>query len=83
MKINYGKCTGEYGSGVQIELTGDEVARAIYSYLVAHNIHIRGAATVRVNGNLCEDGGVYVDPSGYVVANGKTWNGSRHVSGSF
>ena len=67
MKIKYGKGTTQYGPGVQINLTGDEVAIAIYAYLTANNVHISGAATIRVNGKLCKKGEIYVDPSGYVI----------------
>jgi hypothetical protein len=75
MEVYHGNGKTEYGTGVQIDLTGNEVAMAIHTYLVAHDVHVRGAATIRVNGELCKDGGVYVDPSGFVVENGKKWSG--------
>lgn len=75
MKIKYGKGITEYGPGVEIKLKGEEVAMAIYTYLTAHNVHIDGPATITVNGELCEKGLVYVDPSGYVVAKGKGYSG--------
>jgi hypothetical protein len=75
MEVYFGNGKTEHGTGVQIDLTGEEVARAIYAYLVAHNVHIQGAATIRVNGELCKEGEIYVDPSGFVVANGKKWSG--------
>ena len=75
MEVYFGNGKTEYGTGVQIDLTGEEVARAIYAYLAAHNVHIQGAATIIVNGELCEEGEIYVDPSGFVVANGKKWSG--------
>ena len=75
MNISFGKGTTEYGPGIQIDLTGNEVAMAIYTYLTAHDIHIQGAATITVNGELCEQGSIYVDPSAYVVANRELWNG--------
>jgi hypothetical protein len=78
MKVSFGKGKTEYGPGVQIDLTGNEVAMAIHTYLTAHNIHIYGPATISVNGELCKYGGVYVDPSGSVVANGKGYNGKGH-----
>jgi len=78
MEVSFGKGKTQYGTGVQIDLTGDEVAMAIYTYLTAHNVHISGAATITVNGELCEYGGVYVDPSGRVVANGEGYNGRGH-----
>jgi hypothetical protein len=75
MEVTFGKGKTEYGPGVQINLTGDEVATAIYAYLMAHNVVIVGAATIRVNGELCEKGGIYIDPFGRVIANGDGWNG--------
>lgn len=75
MKVKYGKGKTEYGPGVEIKLTGDEVARAIDAYLVAHGIHVSGPRTVTVNGDLCERGRVYVDPSGFVIADGEKYDG--------
>lgn len=76
MKINFGDGSTKYGPGVQIDLDGSEVVRAIYSYLAAHDIHIRGSATITVNGDLCKSGGIYVDPSAFVLADGKFYNGN-------
>jgi len=67
MKIKYGQGTTQYGPGVSIELSGDEVAIAIDAYLTAHNVVVRGPRTITVNGELCEEGEVYVDPSGFVI----------------
>jgi len=75
MDIQFGKGTTEYGPGVEINLTGSEVATAISAYLVAHGIHISGARTITVNGELCKEGWVYVDPSAFIVANGIKWEG--------
>ena len=36
MNVQFGKGKTEYGTGVQIDLTGDEVATAISAYLVAN-----------------------------------------------
>lgn len=69
MKIQYGKGCTEYGPGVLIELTGNEVALAIDDYLTDHNVIQQGPRTIRVNGDLCKKGEVYVDPSGSVVDN--------------
>ncbi len=71
VKIGSGKT--KYGPGVSIDLTGAEVATAIAAFLVAHDINISGARTITVNGELCEVGHVYVDPSGFVVADGERW----------
>lgn len=62
MKIKEG-----YNKGVEITLTGNEVARAIMAYIVAHGVYISGPKTIRVNKGLCEEGSIYVDPSGYVI----------------
>lgn len=75
MEVRFGEGKTEYGPGVAIEMTGDEIALAIFAWLVAHGVHIEGARTVTVNGELCEDGRVYVDPGGSVVRKGKRWLG--------
>ena len=63
------------GPGISIELTGDEVATAISAYLVAHGVYVHGPRTIRVNGELCNAGRVYVDPSGYVIFEGAKLSG--------
>ena len=75
MKVKYGEGKTEYGPGVSIELTGEEVARAISAYLVARDVYVSGPRTITVNGELCEAGQIYVDPSGDVVAKGKGYSG--------
>jgi hypothetical protein len=75
MDVRYGTGKTEFGPGVSVTLTGSEVATAIEAYLVAHGVHVRGSRTITVNGELCEIGHIYVDPSGFVVANGD------HLSG--
>jgi hypothetical protein len=82
MRIKNGEGKTEYGPGVSIELTGDEVATAIDAWLVAHNVHVNGSRTITVNGELCDRGHVYVDPEGFVVdANGKKFpdDGLRRI----
>ncbi len=79
MQVNYGKGKTEYGPGVSVTLTGDEVATAIAAYLVAHGIHVNGPRTITVNGRLCEAGEVYVDPMGSVVVEGKRYSGRGEV----
>ena len=77
MKIKKGKGTTEYGKGVNIKLTGNEVATAIDAYLVARGVVVSGARTITVNGELCESGRIYVDPSGFCIdKKGKKWDGS-------
>lgn len=78
MKVNYGNGQTQYGPGVEITLTGDEVATAIDAYLVSHGIIIRGPRTISINGEICTDfnSSIYVDPSGFVVNNGIKYSGS-------
>jgi hypothetical protein len=59
--------------GVFIHLDGCEVAMAIDSWLVAIGVHVRGPRTVRVNSELCKNGRVYVDPSGFVIYDGEKY----------
>jgi hypothetical protein len=66
MEIKKGKGSSEFGPGVEINLSGNELATAIDAYLVAHGIIIVGPRTIRVNGEMCESSSIYVDPSGYV-----------------
>lgn len=81
MKVKFGKGKSNYGPGVSIKLTGDEVAIAIDAYLVAHGIHVSGARTITVNGDLCVQGHVYVDPSGFVMSDGKRYTGRGEIEG--
>ncbi len=76
MRIDYGPGITGYGPGIEIAMTGDEVAAAIYAWLVAHGVHVSGPRTIRVNGELCESGYIYVDPSGFVISpEGRKFNG--------
>lgn len=58
------------GGNVEIELDGAEVADAINAWLDARGVQVSGRCTVLVNGGLCKDGRVSVDPSGSVIASG-------------
>lgn len=71
MRIEQGFGKTQYGPGVNIDLTGDELATAIDAYLVAHGVHVSGPRTVFVNGDLCRSSRVYVDPCGYVCSGGE------------
>ena len=75
MKVRHGAGKTQYGPGVEIKLSGDEVATAIDAYLVARGLHVSGPRTITVNGDLCNKGRVYVDPSGFVIHNGKKISG--------
>lgn len=77
MIVKYGDGCTEYGPGVSIELTGDEVATAIDAWLVAHNVYVSGPRTITVNSVLCKSGHVYVDPSGFVIVNGEKLSGRK------
>jgi hypothetical protein len=68
MKIRHAQFPhAPYGPGVEITLSGNEIALAISAYLVAKGVHIEGPRTITVNDEFCEEGLVYVDPSGYVI----------------
>lgn len=75
MKVKMGSGKTEFGPGVEVTLTGSEVATAIDAFLVAHGIHVSGPRTINVNGELCSAGSVYVDPSGFVISGGKKYDG--------
>ena len=75
MKIEYGPGKTQYGPGVSIHLTGEEVALAVSAFLVSHGVHVNGARTITVNGELCDTGNVYVDPSGFVIRDGEKISG--------
>jgi len=67
MEIKQGKGTTKYGPGISIDLTGEDVATA--------GVYVSGPRTITVNDDLCDEGQVYVDPSGFVIQDGKKING--------
>lgn len=74
--VNYGNGKSEFGPGVEITLTGDEVAGAIDVYLLSQKVIVRGARTVSYNGELLNNScRVYVDPSGFVIHKGHKFSG--------
>lgn len=75
MIIRYGKGTTEFGPGIDIELTGNEVALAIEAWLVGQDVHIRGSRTIHVNEDLIENARIYLDPSATLMARGKGFSG--------
>ena len=79
MKVEYGNGTTKYGPGVEINLSGAEVATAINAYLAARNIYISGPRTITVNGFMCAFGRVYVDPSGFVIRKGEKIDGRGNL----
>jgi len=76
MLVKYGNGPTKYGPGINIELTGDEIATAIDAWLIAHNVHVSGPRTITVNSTLCAFGRVYVDPSGFVIVDGQKMAGN-------
>ena len=83
MEIRYGDGTTKFGPGVNIDLSGEEIAIAINAYLVAHDVYIHGPRTIKVNGELIEDGYVYIDPSGYAISKGFKFSGRGPYSKAF
>lgn len=75
MDIKYGNGSSQYGPGVSVEMTGDELAMAVDAWLESQGLLIAGPRTVRVNGARCESAHVYVDPSGAVLARGRHYSG--------
>jgi hypothetical protein len=75
MEIKYGNGKSEHGPGVEINLTGNELATAISAYLVAQGVHVSGARTIRVNGEMCDNSSIYVDPSARVIKGDSVWEG--------
>lgn len=76
MKIGYGEGKTKYGSGVSIDLSGEDLASAIDLYIYSKGYYVEGARTITVKGELCEQANVYVDPSGFVIYNGERYDGS-------
>jgi hypothetical protein len=79
MNIEFGDGKTEHGPGVTVSLDGNEVATAIRAYLVSRDIWWKGPTTITVNGELCESGRMYVDPSGFVMDNGTRYTGRGEI----
>lgn len=76
MHIEHGSEKTEFGFGVVIRLTGNEVAEAIDLWLAkTGNVIVTGPRTIAVNGQLCGYGAVYVDPSGSVRTKDRVYSG--------
>lgn len=78
MKVEYGNGMTQYGPGVHVHLTGDEVARAIDDYLLTRGAVVSGARTITVNNQRCNHGDV-LDPSDFVAHNEEKLNGRGHT----
>lgn len=76
MVVKFGDGKTEYGPGIEVLLTGSEIATAIEAYLLSHGVRVSGARTIRVNDELCEQATVYVDPSGFAMVDGIRYNGN-------
>ena len=74
MKIKYGKEIT--GVGVDIELTGDEIASAIIKYISSRKVTTHGPITVSVNGHLCLEGKIHVFSPGFVIHKGIKYIGT-------
>ena len=57
MKIDYGSGPTIYGPGINISLSGNEIAKAIDLYLLSHNVIVRGPRTIKYNGELLNESG--------------------------
>lgn len=79
MKIDKGKGTSEFGTGINIEMSGEELAHAVSTYVHSRGIHIDGSRTITVNGELCESASIYVDPCGSLIIDGRKISGRTGV----
>lgn len=76
MIIEHGKSKTKYGPGVDIRLSSEDIAKAILEYVERKGVTITGPRTVLIDGKLCTNGKVYVDPLGnveteYVILTGR------------
>jgi hypothetical protein len=79
MQIKFGRGKTEFGPGVSIQLTAEEVATAIDAYIVAHGKSVHGPRTITTNGCLIDGCHIYVDPSGFLMHNGQKWTGRGEI----
>lgn len=79
MDVGFGNGQTAEGPGVEIRLTGNELATAIDAYLVAHGVQVNGPRTIRINGQICGNVKIYVDPSGNVIWGGQRYTGDGKV----
>lgn len=64
-----------------VKLTSDEIAVAIDEYLAKKGFVVKGPRTINVNGELIQEGSVYVDPSGSLTRkNPKTMQKLSYLS---
>lgn len=75
MKLDYGKGKTEFGPGVLIQLTGNELCRAIDAFIKDKGLEVKGPRTVRIAGHAATGASVYVDPAGLVIHKGKKYSG--------
>ena len=83
MKVQLGTGTGttHHGPGVEIKLSGNELAEAVDLWVYSQGVVVRGPRTITVDDELCrgKNGRVYVDPSGFVMYKGKRYNGTGTI----
>lgn len=72
MKIKAASGSTMYGAGVNITLTRDEVAQAIFEWIASKGVKVEGPRTIISQAELM----VYVDPSGSVSSGGMTIYGN-------
>jgi hypothetical protein len=75
LEVRYGEGKTEFGPGVTIEFPGADVVEAITDWLTSKGVTMTGPRSIKVNGERCRIGRIYVDPSGEVVANGQRFPG--------
>lgn len=77
MEIKYGEGKTKQGPGVNLVLDGDEIARAIDTWLLSQEVVVRGPRTIRIDGEVCRYAlaSIYVDPSGFVIHEGERYSG--------
>lgn len=82
--VKYGNGKTEYGPGVLITLSGEEMAKAVMLWLHSQDVIVRGPATIRYDGEFLQDNlaTVYVDPSGFVIADDQKFSGRGPIDKS-
>lgn len=78
MKVSISDKTGIYGPGVDVTIDGDELALAIETWLMAHDVRVYGARTIIIDEDF-NGARVYVDPSAYVIHDGKRYSGRGDI----
>ncbi len=72
MVISNGNGNTEYGMGISISLSSEQVCQALIKYIDELGVKIDGPRTITVNGKLVIGANIYVDPSGTISMHGRT-----------